>query len=417
LDSFLIGVGLTAVTILSISGTFAAQIAIARRRSAIVWFVYGVLLGPIGPILVWLSPPAVCPLCGTRTRGWLRRCEGCGADTVRAQPGGPLADVVAARIRATAGSHPALLSYQGETAMAMRAAAQAVAPAPVAEPAVAQAQAPSVDAAPTDQPAAASRRIHPQVASSVRDERPGVVAASSSAEPRPPTPERITSIDRRSAAAGRRAAPESPSDVSEPRVLAPTPGPRVLSPEPQAPSPEPQAPSPEPQAPSEEPRTLSPERPAAPILAGDPAPFPNAVAPSDAPAVPRGYAAALGRSDDADRPPARAGADEERAATSLLATGVFTGGTAGLVVGARYAIVRAGPEFQVMGPLDSSPDSVVLRRPLDELDPLCVNDRCIISHRSQPTRALIAMRGIAGLTGEQLETSLRPLARIGVGVS
>jgi hypothetical protein len=61
------------------------------------------------------------------------------------------------------------------------------------------------------------------------------------------------------------------------------------------------------------------------ILAGDPAPFPNTVTSTDAPAVPRGYVAAVGRSGEAASPSARASSDEERAATSLLATGVFTG--------------------------------------------------------------------------------------------
>jgi hypothetical protein len=92
----------------------------------------------------------------------------------------------------------------------------------------------------------------------------------------------------------------------------------------------------------------------------------------------------------------------------LLATGVFIGGTAGLIVGARYAIVRAGTDFRVLGPLDSAPDAVAVHRPLDELDPLAVDDRCVIAQRSDPGRALIAMRGIAGLTGEGLEAGLRP---------
>jgi hypothetical protein len=384
LDSLQIGLGLTAVTILSISGTFAAQIAMARRRSPILWFFYGVALGPIGPVLVWLSPPAICPVCATRTRGWLRQCEGCGVDTLRAQPGGPLSDVVAARARAIS-AHPAVLPLRGEAVLAQRQATDAAA-------------------------ARFASRVEPRV------------APAQPAQPAPPQPVTTSAAG---IGARRPAAPPTPATPNEPPAATATGDERVAGP------------------------TLVPGIPAAPSLsfrepvalpapaasvAGTPlgASAPPVAKPSDGGR--RWYEPEPGdRAESASAPietppvaPSRppvtlpqpaASAELETAPTSLLATGVFTGGTAGLVVGARYAIVRAGPEFQVLGPLDSSPDSVVLRRPLDELDPLCVNDRCIISHRSQPTRALIAMRGIAGLTGEQLEAGLRPTPRVGVAVS
>jgi hypothetical protein len=364
LDSFLIGLGLTAVTILSISGTFAAQIAIARRRSAILWFIYGVALGPVGPVLVWLSPPAACPVCGTRTRGWLRRCDNCGVDTT--QPArGPLIGVVTGRAAAArAVAHPALLPVRGERGGGRRPTRSE--PTPDSLPA-APLPAAQLPAAPP--PAwADTASAAPPAASS----RPGAQ------EPEQERPQAPTGTPEVPPAVARRMAPE-------PEVRAP------------APAPVPAAASSPPlgggsfvvPASASAPAESRPDRNGTPAVR---APVP-AVSSSAA-------------SEPSDLGP-----------TSLLATGVFTGGTAGLVVGARYAIVRAGVEFQVLGPLDSAPDSVVLRRPLDELDPLCVNDRCIISHRSQPTRALIAMRGIAGLTGEHLEAGLRPSPRFGVAVS
>jgi hypothetical protein len=331
LDSSLVGLGLTAVTILSISGTFSAQIAIARRRNALVWFIYGIALGPIAPILVWLSPPATCPVCGTATRGWLGRCAACGTDTRVTRAGGPLAGIGTSRARAATvvAGHPAMLPPIGETPASRRVAAEAAARASFDE---------------------AARRAGERRAAAV-DERGAEAAAAARAHATQPGTD------------GRRAA-------GTPGVVPP-----LSKPE------------------------------AAPLGAGSrPSNGPAFTAP---PAAVTASVGALPIPSSGDGP--RVG-DNSR--TSLLATGVFTGGTAGLVVGARYAIVRAGPEFQVMGPLDSAPDNIVLRRPLDELDPLCVTDRCIISHRSQPTRALIAMRGIAGLTGEQLEAGLRPTERV-----
>jgi hypothetical protein len=51
-----------------------------RHRSAVIWSVFGVTLGPLGLLLAWVSPPARCVACGTPTVGWLHTCEECGAN-------------------------------------------------------------------------------------------------------------------------------------------------------------------------------------------------------------------------------------------------------------------------------------------------------------------------------------------------
>jgi hypothetical protein len=343
LDSLLIGLGLTAVTILSISGTFAAQIAIARRRNAILWFVYGIALGPVAPVLVWLSPPADCPVCGTATRGWLRRCDACGVNTRQVPAGGPLAGIGHARPWHPAepmAGHPALLHAPGDMTGVRRAAP---------DEGAAVAGGLRWGSVPNNRPDPADEPARVAAATGLAGRPASVVTVRSDPPPRPM--DRDTRVVRPAAAS---VSGTSGSGTTDGR-----------------------------------PYTALPAPPAPPVK-------PVTAPPS---------------TGTARRTP------DEEGRTSLLATGVFTGGTAGLVVGARYAIVRAGTEFQVLGPLDSAPDSIVLRRPLDELDPLCVTDRCIISHRSQPTRALIAMRGIAGLTGEQLEAGLRPAIRVGEAAS
>ncbi|MEO8228395.1 MAG: hypothetical protein ABI628_01390 [Chloroflexota bacterium] len=62
-----------------IFGPLSAWLAIARERSATIWFAYGLLIGPIAPLLIASAPPGRCRVCGEPGRGWLGRCDWCGA--------------------------------------------------------------------------------------------------------------------------------------------------------------------------------------------------------------------------------------------------------------------------------------------------------------------------------------------------
>jgi hypothetical protein len=62
-----------------IFGPLSAWLAVARERSAAIWFAYGLLLGPIAPVLIALAPPGRCRVCGEPGRGWLDRCVACGS--------------------------------------------------------------------------------------------------------------------------------------------------------------------------------------------------------------------------------------------------------------------------------------------------------------------------------------------------
>jgi hypothetical protein len=55
-------------------------LALRNERSAALWFVFGVLLGPIAAALLIIAPPGRCPACGTRSTGWPRQCVGCGLE-------------------------------------------------------------------------------------------------------------------------------------------------------------------------------------------------------------------------------------------------------------------------------------------------------------------------------------------------
>jgi hypothetical protein len=62
-----------------IFGPLSGWLAVARERSATIWFAYGLLLGPIAPMLIAAAPPGRCRVCGEPGRGWLHRCDWCGS--------------------------------------------------------------------------------------------------------------------------------------------------------------------------------------------------------------------------------------------------------------------------------------------------------------------------------------------------
>lgn len=57
-----------------VCGPLASWLARARGRNAVLWLVYGTLLGPIGVLLAWLAPQSRCAVCDRPTQGWLTTC-------------------------------------------------------------------------------------------------------------------------------------------------------------------------------------------------------------------------------------------------------------------------------------------------------------------------------------------------------
>jgi hypothetical protein len=92
-------------------------------------------------------------------------------------------------------------------------------------------------------------------------------------------------------------------------------------------------------------------------------------------------------------------------AGEVLATGVYFGGTAGLVVGSRYAIVKHGLQLQLLGPVDRDPSAIALERPLAGLTATAIGERLIISEGSG-NRLAIALGSFAGASGPELEVAL-----------
>ena len=88
----------------------------------------------------------------------------------------------------------------------------------------------------------------------------------------------------------------------------------------------------------------------------------------------------------------------------ILATGVYFGGTARLVLGSRYAIVRHGAILRLMGPLDSDPSVVAVECSLERVTATVIQDRLVVSDSEGGLS--FAIGSLAGASGRQLEDAL-----------
>jgi hypothetical protein len=137
-------------------------------------------------------------------------------------------------------------------------------------------------------------------------------------------------------------------------------------------------------------------------MSGDVTPIPMAVnsavrSPTGDAGIRRWVTSGATRPSGEPRRPAREG--------QMLATAVYFGGTAGLVVGSRYAIVREQDRLRLLGPIDWDPMAIALERPLAEMVVTAVEDRLII--RSDGWRGIaLAFGSLAGASGEDLEFAL-----------
>lgn len=71
---------LVIVALAIVFALLSGWLALQRGRPWLVWFLFGVILGPVAAALLALAPPGRCPACGTRSRGWPVRCRGCGLE-------------------------------------------------------------------------------------------------------------------------------------------------------------------------------------------------------------------------------------------------------------------------------------------------------------------------------------------------
>ncbi len=107
------------------------------------------------------------------------------------------------------------------------------------------------------------------------------------------------------------------------------------------------------------------------------------------------------------RPGADAGGDQMALDTQVLSTGIYLSGSAGLEIGACYALARLpapeGDRFRVFGPVDTGQITVRHERPMRDVEVTVMNDRIIISGRSDRSSPTFVFQAIGGMRGEDLE--------------
>ncbi len=121
-----------------------------------------------------------------------------------------------------------------------------------------------------------------------------------------------------------------------------------------------------------------------------------------------------------DRPPSTARADPRRTARRvvpgnlergdaaiLMASGVYSGGTEALLPGCRYGLAVREEQLHVLGPLDTTPDRVALRKPLKAIRASVIDGRLLIAAAaSEPTRLVMSFGAVVGLDADELESVL-----------
>lgn len=72
------GIPIVLVLLAGVGAPLAGWYATRRARDPAVWFVLGVMLGPIAIALLALAPPGRCPNCDLPIEGWASTCDQCG---------------------------------------------------------------------------------------------------------------------------------------------------------------------------------------------------------------------------------------------------------------------------------------------------------------------------------------------------
>jgi hypothetical protein len=112
--------------------------------------------------------------------------------------------------------------------------------------------------------------------------------------------------------------------------------------------------------------------------------------------------------------PAAGGAPtlEEPPETILAGSGVYVGGSAPLIPGARYNLNVRGETFDIVGPVDTAPGRLALSRRLDSIDATVIGGRLLVSAiGSGRGRFTFAFEHLADVDTVELEKALTAVSR------
>jgi hypothetical protein len=326
----------------------AALYAAARQRNAVIWGVYGVILGPIAILLLAWSPSGRCVRCGASARDWSARCHLCGfgvgPDATEAYLGEAYESVT---YPTTA---PAARHAAGATVAPVSSAAPSASPAPAASSAAGRSSATGRTTAGRRSPAtAAASAATPPTASAARSP----AAASGATSPA------TTAASRRPARTTVKSGPETGPAPRRRRASASAPVTATAVPPPAAP-----------------PKAARTRRP------------------SPGPVSQPWQTAAVA-------------AAPTHETLRVLATAVYSGGSQPLTIGLRYILAIDGNDFEVRGPVDRDPNATVFAHPLRSLEGVGMGDRFVVTVRGGSTRSgAMGFTNVMGDTGENLERVL-----------
>jgi hypothetical protein len=92
-----------------------------------------------------------------------------------------------------------------------------------------------------------------------------------------------------------------------------------------------------------------------------------------------------------------------RRGAAIIATGVFAGGSAEMVVGYRYLISLTEKTLQISGPVDVAPQRVVFKAPRATVEAAALDSDLVIgAETSSGDRVQLAFRSVAGGKGDDL---------------
>lgn len=99
-----------------------------------------------------------------------------------------------------------------------------------------------------------------------------------------------------------------------------------------------------------------------------------------------------------------------REPATVLATGIFTGGSLGLEIGGRYGLGRLGEEFVALGPVDTVPDRIAARIALRKLTIAGIENQVVLSSLSRRQRLVLTFQRLSGMSPAELEQELGSVA-------
>jgi hypothetical protein len=98
-------------------------------------------------------------------------------------------------------------------------------------------------------------------------------------------------------------------------------------------------------------------------------------------------------------------------ALRVLATAVFVAGNARLEPGHRYGLALRSTRLQILGPTDMDPSTVVLDRPVADVEVREVEGRLIVSEPHGRSGLVLAFMSVAGATTADLTSTITDAAR------